>query len=79
MTDEELVADGSVKLAEASRQVGLSVEKLRDLIAAGELRAVKIGTHWLVPRRELVRLQASHLIGRRRRGRKPTPDALRGS
>jgi excisionase family DNA binding protein len=66
MTDEELVADGSVKLNEASRQIGLSVEKLRDLIAAGELRAVKLGSHWLVPRRELVRLLATHMTGRRR-------------
>ncbi len=61
--EEELVADGLVRIAEAERFSGLSRSKLYELMEAGELAYVKLGRARRIPRRVLIELAARNLTG----------------
>ncbi len=61
--EEELVADGLVRVAEAQEFSGLSRSKLYELMEAGDLAYVKIGRARRIPRRALIELAARNLTG----------------
>jgi len=49
--------DDLVLLSVAAAEVGLSKERLRQLIHAGDLGAKRLGMYWFVPKREVRRLK----------------------
>jgi excisionase family DNA binding protein len=55
---EQLVEDGAVGVAEASKFTGLGRTFLYSLMDAGRLKYVKLGKRRLIPRAELRRLLA---------------------
>ncbi|MBX9625096.1 MAG: helix-turn-helix domain-containing protein [Gemmataceae bacterium] len=62
-TDEaaELSRDGAVGVPEACRFLGLSRTQVYELMAASELRYLKVGARRLLPRAELQRFLAARL------------------
>lgn len=46
-SDDLLVSDGLVSLAEAASKVGLSPNSLRRYVLQGKLRARKVGRNWV--------------------------------
>ncbi len=63
MNCEQMVLDGLVSVPEAARFLGLSRSKVYSLMEAGELAYVKIGRARRIPRRALIQLAASHVVG----------------
>lgn len=65
MTEEDLrlVEDGLDTIREAIRFSSLSRSTLYELMDAGVLRFVKLGRSRRIPRRALLELVASHLVG----------------
>ncbi len=61
-SDEQMVADGAVGVAEAARFIGLSRMTLHRLMGRGALRYVKVGRRRLLPRAELRRLLAESVV-----------------
>ena len=62
---EELTSEGAVPVNEACRLTGLGRTFLYQLMDGGELRYAKLGKRRLIPRREISRLLAAHLVGTR--------------
>lgn len=62
MSAGELVADGAVRIEEATRISGLGRTTLYRLMSAGEIATVKIGARRLIPRSELRRILAENLV-----------------
>ena len=60
---EDLVMAGAVGIAETERLTGLGRTNLYSLMGSGELKYIKIGKRRLVPRTEITRLLADHLVG----------------
>ncbi len=61
--EEELVAEGLVRVAQAAEFSGLSRSKLYELMEAGGLAYVKIGRARRIPRHALIDLAARNLTG----------------
>ena len=59
----EVCADGAVPVAEACRLLGIKRTYAYDLMERGELRYAKIGKRRVVPRAEITRFLAAHLVG----------------
>lgn len=57
----ELLAQGAVSVPDARAEFGISRSRLYELIAAGEVRSIKLGKRRLVPRAELARYLAERL------------------
>jgi excisionase family DNA binding protein len=61
-SDSSLMSGGTVGVAEATAFTGLGRTYLYSLMERGELRFVKAGKRRLIPRNELTRLLAEHLV-----------------
>ena len=59
----EVVADGLLRISDASKFLGLSRSKLYQLMDRGELPFVKIGRARRIPRRAVIRLASEALHG----------------
>jgi excisionase family DNA binding protein len=61
---EILTGDGAVPISQAIQLLGIKSRSfLYKLMDDGSLRYVKLGKRRLVPRREIARLLAEHLVG----------------
>ena len=60
-TAEELVAEGLLSVKGAAAFLGLSQKRVRQLLALGELRFVRIDKRILIPRLVLVQFAAARL------------------
>ena len=59
----EVVADGLLRISDASKFLGLSRSKLYQLMDRGELPFTKIGRSRRVPRKAVVEFAASRTVG----------------
>ena len=71
MSDEAIVAEGSMGLPEFCAHTGLSRTHAYTLMDRGELRYLKIGKRRFVPRAEVTRLLREALVGGRSSERVP--------
>jgi len=62
-TAEVLVADGLVRVREAAQFTGLSKSTIYTLMDSGRLAYVTIGRSRRIPRRALLRLASTNLVG----------------
>jgi excisionase family DNA binding protein len=63
MSAEELLADGAVTVAGATREFGIGRTRLYELMGDGTLPYSQVGTRRLIPRVALRRLLAANLHG----------------
>jgi excisionase family DNA binding protein len=57
-----IVGDGLLKIPAAAEFLGISIAKLYQMMASGELAFVKLGRSSRIPRRALVDLAAKNLV-----------------
>jgi len=71
-----MVIDNYVKVAEAARMLGFTMQHIRVLIRQGQLTGTKIGRDWLIARESLHEFRARRstqtMLVERKLGRPPT-------
>jgi excisionase family DNA binding protein len=61
--NEELLADGSVNVANLNKEFGITRSRAYEMMNAGILPFVQLGRKRLIPRRAVMRLLAANLKG----------------
>jgi excisionase family DNA binding protein len=69
----QTMEDELMLLAQAAAEVGVSPERLRQLIKEDRLKAEKLGTYWVVRRSEVRRFKKQPRLRTGRPRKPPTP------
>jgi len=71
-----VLTDEYIRVAEAAKTIGFSVQHIRLLVRKGQLMGTKIGRDWIISRESLysflVRRNTEQMIVERKPGRPPT-------